>query len=69
LADKLSMKSAANVSQQMRWLARKKALAAAPDSLRLFQHEADAAQPDLTTDSVMQLHRDPILSGAPCRSN
>jgi hypothetical protein len=45
LADKLSMKSAANVSQQMRWLARKKALAAAPDSLRLFQHEADAAQP------------------------
>jgi hypothetical protein len=53
----------------MRWLARKKALAAAPDSLRLFQHEADAAQPDLTTDSVMQLHRDPILSGAPCRSN
>ena len=45
LADKLSMKSAANVSQQMRWLVRKKALAAAPESLRLFQHEAAAAQP------------------------
>jgi hypothetical protein len=39
------MKSAANVSQQMRWLASKKALAAVPDSLRLFVHEAAAAQP------------------------
>jgi REP element-mobilizing transposase RayT len=45
LAEKLAMKSAANVSQQMRRLERKKALAAVPDSLRLFVHEADTSQP------------------------
>ena len=45
LAEKLSMKSSANVSQQMRWLVHKKALAAVPDSLRLFLDEADASQP------------------------
>ena len=43
LAEKLAMKSAANVSQQMRRLARKNALAAVPESLRLFLHEADAS--------------------------
>jgi hypothetical protein len=45
LAEKLAMKSAANVSQQTRRRARKKALAVVPDSLRLFLHEACASQP------------------------
>jgi putative transposase len=42
LAEKLVMKSAANVSQQMRRLERKKAMAAVPEALRLFLDETDA---------------------------
>jgi hypothetical protein len=36
------MKSAANVSQQIRRLERKKALAGVPDTLRMFLDETDA---------------------------
>jgi hypothetical protein len=42
LAEKLVMKSAANVSQQIRRLERKKALAGVPDTLRMFLDETDA---------------------------
>lgn len=42
LAEKLVMSSAANVSQQIRRLERKKALAGVPDTLRLFLDETDA---------------------------
>jgi len=41
LAEKLVMKSAANVCQQIRRLEREKALAKVPDSMRLFLDEAD----------------------------
>ena len=41
LAEKLVMKSAANVSQQIRRLERKKALAAVPHELKLFLDETD----------------------------
>ena len=40
LAEKLAMKSAANVSQQLRRLDRKKALAQAPEELRVFLDQA-----------------------------
>ncbi len=42
LAEKLVMKSAANVSQQIRRLERKKALAAVPEAKRLFLDKTDA---------------------------
>jgi putative transposase len=42
LAEKLTMKSAANVSQQIRRLERKKALASVPPAMRLFLDEAEA---------------------------
>jgi hypothetical protein len=42
LAEKLAMKSAANVSQQIRRLDRKKALASVPPEMRLFIDEAEA---------------------------
>jgi hypothetical protein len=42
LAEKLVMSSAANVSQQIRRLERKKALAGVPETLRLFLDETDA---------------------------
>lgn len=42
LAEKLVMSSAANVSQQIRRLERKKALAGVPEELRLFLDETDA---------------------------
>jgi putative transposase len=42
LAEKLTMKSAANLSQQIRRLERKKALAAVPPAMRLFLDEAEA---------------------------
>ena len=42
LAENLAMKSAANVSQQIRRLERKKALAGVPEELRLFLDETDA---------------------------
>jgi hypothetical protein len=35
----------AGIGQMVRWLVRKKALAAVPDSLTLLQHEADASPP------------------------
>ena len=41
LAEKLVMKSAANVSQQIPRLERKKALARVPDTLKLFLDETD----------------------------
>lgn len=42
LAEKLVMRSAANVSQQIRRLERKKALAGVPETLRVFLDETDA---------------------------
>jgi hypothetical protein len=42
LAEKLAMKSAANVSQQIGRLDRKKALASVPPEMRLFVDEAEA---------------------------
>ena len=42
LAEKLAMKSAANVSQQIRRLDRKKALASVPPEMRFFIDEAEA---------------------------
>jgi hypothetical protein len=36
------MKSAANVSQQIRRMERKKALAVVPEALRMFLNETDA---------------------------
>jgi hypothetical protein len=43
LAEKLAMKSAANVSQQLRRLDRKLAMREAPEELKHFLEEADAA--------------------------
>ncbi len=42
LAEKLKMKSAANVSQQLRRLDVKAALKMVPEELKQFQNEADA---------------------------
>jgi putative transposase len=42
LAEKLVISSAADVSQQIRRLERKKALAGVPETLRLFLDETDA---------------------------
>jgi hypothetical protein len=44
LAEKLEMKSAANVSQQLRSLDRKRAMREAPDELKHLLEEADASK-------------------------